>query len=91
MQAELLDAKMEIADYKKRTEELENKVETQDLKIDHLEKMLDEKILENEMQKMTIEEEKSHVQIPKPFSKTVVSKENYGLNKEQMEVIAKYG
>ena len=91
LQAELSDAKMEIADYKKRTEELENKVETQDLKIDHLEKMLDEKILETEMQKMTIEGTKSNVQIPKPISKTVVSKENYGLNKNQMEAIAKYG
>ena len=91
MQAELLDAKMEISDYKKRTEELENKVETQDLKIDHLEKMLDEKILENEKQKVTIEGTKRPVLIPKPLSKTVVSKENYGLNEEQKEVIAKYG
>ncbi|CBY32611.1 unnamed protein product [Oikopleura dioica] len=82
---------MEIADYKKRTEELENKVETQDLKIDHLEKMLDEKILENEMQKVTIEGTKSPVLIPKPLSKIVVSKENYGLNEEQLEAIAKYG
>ena len=50
LQVKISDAEMEIAEYK----ELENKAETQDLKIDHLEKMLDEKILENEMQKMRL-------------------------------------
>ena len=91
LQAELSDAKMEIADYKRRTEELENKVETQDLKIDHLEKMLDEKILENEMQKMKIDEKKSPDSILKASPKIVIPKEDFGLSKSQLKEVSKYG
>ena len=91
LQAELYDAKMEIAGYKKRTEELENKVETQELKIDHLEKMLDEKILENEMQKVKIDGRKIPAPTLKSSAKSVVPKENFGLNKNQLEALSKYG
>jgi len=65
LQAELSDAKIEIAGLKGKNEELEdkikgleNKAETHELKLDHFEKTLDEKIVENEMQRMTIDKEK---------------------------------
>jgi SMC interacting uncharacterized protein involved in chromosome segregation len=91
LQAELYDAKMEIAEYKKRTEELENKVETQGLKIDHLEKMLDEKILESEKQKVKIVGNETPAPILKALPKISVPKENFGFKKNQLEAVSKYG
>ena len=91
LQAELYDAKMEIADYKKRTEELENKVETQELKIDHLETMLDEKILEKEMQRVKIYGNKNPAPIVKALPKIYVTNEIFGLSKNQLEEVSKYG
>ncbi len=61
-------------------EELENKAETQELKTDQLEKTLDEKIVENEMQRMTIDKKISSV-----------PKENFGLSENQLKALSEYG
>ena len=60
------------------------------MKIDYLERTLDEKILENETQRMSIEK-KSRALFSKTPSKTVVPKENFGLSEDQLEVLSKYG
>ena len=94
LQTKISDAEMKIAEYKElenKFEELENKVENQDLKIDHLEKMLDEKILENEMQKVKIVGKKSPAPILKASPKISVPKENFGLSENQLEALTKYG
>ena len=87
LQIELSDAKIEIAelreknsDLEKRVELLENQNETQDLKIDHLEKTLEENVIESEMKKISIETRKS-------FD----APENFGLNDEELKTLSKYG
>ena len=52
LQTKLSDAEIAIIEYKERIEELENKTESQGLKINELERMLDEKIIESEMNRM---------------------------------------
>ena len=103
LQVELSDAKFEIADLKtkneeleKRVDELENKTETQDPKIDHLEKTIDEKILENEM--MIENNERMH-QVAKPprsaqninlnTASEMVAQKNFGLN--ELRILSEYG
>ena len=94
LQMKISDAEMKIAEYKElenKVGDLENKVETQELKIDHLEKMLDEKILENEMQKMKIDENKSPASILNASPKISIPQENFGLSKKQLEAVSEYG
>ena len=108
LQVELSNAKIEIADLKtknedleKRVEELENKAETQDLKIDHLEKTIDEKIIENEMQRMTIETRERAIQVSElprlAQSKNrspaleMIAQKNFGLSDDELEFLSEYG
>ena len=94
LQTKISDAEMKIAEYEEleiKIGELENKAETQELKIDHLENTLDEKILENEMQKIKIDEKKSSAPILKASPKIVVPKENFGLSEKQLVAVSEYG
>ncbi|CAG5104729.1 Oidioi.mRNA.OKI2018_I69.chr1.g1488.t1.cds [Oikopleura dioica] len=88
LQLKLSDADMENTDHKKRIAELENTVENQGLKIDQLEKTLEEKVLENEMQTLNVS---SEMKIFKPAQKPAAFQENYGLHEKQLEILQEYG
>jgi len=91
LQAELSDAKFEIVGLKTkneiletRVEELENKTETQELKIDQLEQTIDEKIIENEMQKMKMGKKEKTIQFSERPS-------CFYLNDDELAILSQYG
>ena len=94
LQTKISDAEEKIAEYKElenKVGELENKVETQELKIDHLERMLEEKIVENEIQRVTIDKTMIPVPISKTPSKIVSQEKNFGLSEGQLKALSEYG
>ena len=93
LQLKVSDAELEIANYKKRTEELENKVENQQLTIEQLEKTLEEKIVEDVVQRLRITDSgnSSTPPIMQTPPRPIVAKENFGLTEKQLEIIANYG
>ncbi|CAG5104727.1 Oidioi.mRNA.OKI2018_I69.chr1.g1487.t1.cds [Oikopleura dioica] len=90
LQIKLSDAEIENANYKKRIAKLENTVHTQGHKIDQLETSLEEKILENEKQRLNVSSGSKIVNQAQKNPGTVVLQENFGLHEKQLEILQEY-